>query len=159
MFATTRMRYAGWSYVAAVALSGIRVPAAAVFIPVSVYALSPSCTVPENATNGTDVSIIIWGTYLTEEGQELETDNLNLLLKVRFIPPKKPKEEKSIPQIILDFIMENTWVMIIIAVGVGFGVVYVIWASRKKRQEDALLDQYKAYVDSQGEQREAGGPY
>ncbi len=116
-------------------------------------------TVPENATNGTDINIIIWGTYRTEEGLPLETDNLNLLLKVRFIPPKKPKEDKSIPQMILDFILENTWVMVVIAVGVGFGVVYYIWAGRKKRQEDALLDQYKAYVDSQGEQREAGGPY
>ena len=122
---------------------------------VSLYLL---VTVPENATNGTDVSVVIWGTYLTEEGIEQETDNLNLLLQVRFVPPKKPKEDRSVLQIILDLITENTWVMVLIAVAVVFGVLYFIWSSRKRRVEDALLDQYKAYVDSQGEQREAEGP-
>ena len=116
-------------------------------------------TVPENATNGTDVSIVIWGRYLTEEGLVLETDNLNLLLQVRFIPPKRPKEERSIPQQVLDFIKENTWVVVLIAVAVAFGVIYYYLDARKKRAEDELLEQYKAYVDSQGEQRETDGTY
>jgi hypothetical protein len=116
-------------------------------------------TVPENATNGTDLTITIWGVFLTEEGQELETEYLNLILKVRFIPPKKPKEEKSILQQIFDFFQDNMWLLYLIIVAVAFGVIYLLWNARKKRQEDALLDQYKAYIESQGEQRETGETY
>ncbi len=116
-------------------------------------------TVPENATNGTNINVILKGVYLTEEGVELETDDLNLLLQVRFIPPKKPKEDRSIPQIILDFMRDNIWVVVLVALAIAFGVVYYLYDTKKKKDDEALLDQYKAYVDSQGEQREAGGPY
>jgi hypothetical protein len=116
-------------------------------------------TVPENATNGTDVSITIWGLFETEEGLELETDTLNLLLKVRYIPKKEPEAERNVFQIILDFFQDNMWLVYLIIVAVAFGVIYILWNTRKKRQEDALMDQYKAYVDSQGEQRETGETY
>lgn len=116
-------------------------------------------TVPENATNGTDISFPIWGEFYTEEGQKLETDQLNLLLRVRFIPPKKATVERSIPQQMLDFLKDNMWLVYLIIVVVVFGLLYFLWAARKKKQEDALLDQYKAYVESQGEQREMGDAY
>jgi hypothetical protein len=116
-------------------------------------------TVPENATNGTNINVIIKGVYDTEEGAELETDELNLLLQVRYVPPKKPKEDKTIPQMILDFVKGYPWVIALVAVAAVFAVLYYLWAAKKKREEDALLDQYKAYVESQGEQRETGEVY
>jgi archaellum component FlaF (FlaF/FlaG flagellin family) len=116
-------------------------------------------TVPENATNSTNQNVIIWGTYLTEEDVMQSTEDLNLLLQVRFIPPKKPKVKTNIGQQILDWIKENPMYIGLIAVAAVVGAVaYLLWA-RKKKADQMLIDQYKSYVDSQGQQRETGGPY
>lgn len=116
-------------------------------------------TVPENATNGTDVMVIIRGKYPTEEGTNLTTDDLNLLLQVRYIPTKPPKVDKSIPAQILDWIKENTIVFILIIAAGAIAIVgYFIWL-RKKKADDELIDQYQMYVDSQGQQREIGRTY
>ncbi|UCC92965.1 MAG: hypothetical protein JSW25_09945 [Thermoplasmata archaeon] len=114
-------------------------------------------TVPENATNGTDVSIQVWGMYETEEGVEQETDQLNLLLQVRFIPPKKPKEDKNALQLALDWFMDNPMYVAAIVAAAAVGVIVYMYYGRRKKQDQMLVDQYKAYVDSQGQQRDTGG--
>jgi hypothetical protein len=103
--------------------------------------------------------VTVWGEYLTEEEETLTTDNLNLLLQVRFIPPKKPKVDKGVVQLALDWIKDNT--LIVVMIGLAAGAAVIIWflVTRKRRQEDALLDQYKSYIESQGQQREMGGVY
>ncbi|UCC92363.1 MAG: hypothetical protein JSW25_06725 [Thermoplasmata archaeon] len=116
-------------------------------------------TIPENATNGTDVMVTVWGKYETEEGTDLVTDNLNLLVQVRYIPAKPPKVDKSIPDQIFDWIKENTLVFsLIIAAGVIGIVGYIIWL-RKKKADDDLIHQYQMYADAQSQQREMGGNY
>jgi len=116
-------------------------------------------TVPENATNGTDVMVTVWGKYQTEEETDLVTDNLNLLLQVRFIPPKKPKEDKGVMQMALDWIKDNTFIVAMIAVVAVIVVVIWLIGAKRRKQEDQLLDSYKSYIDSQGQQREMGGGY
>jgi hypothetical protein len=116
-------------------------------------------TVPENATNGTEVMVIVWGEYQTEEGTDLTTDNLNLLIQVRFIPTRPPVVDKSIPAQILDWIKENTMVVTLIIIAGVIAVVGYIIYSRKKKADDELIDQYQIYVDSQGQQREMDGTF
>ena len=116
-------------------------------------------TVPENATNGTDEMVIIWGEYSTEEDVNLTTDDLNLLLKVRYIEAKAPKVEKSIPQQILDWIKENTLlVMVIVTLG-ALGVLAYFIMDKRRKADEALIYQYESYVDSQSQQREMGGGF
>jgi hypothetical protein len=116
-------------------------------------------TVPENASNGTDISVRIWGTYETEENQELETDTLNLLLKVRFIPPKEKVEKLSVLEEAWEWMKSNPMYIGLIIAAAGIGVVVYIFSTRKKKQDQFLVDQYKAYVDSQGQQRDTGDTY
>jgi hypothetical protein len=114
-------------------------------------------TVPENATNGTDVMVTVWGEYTTEEGVDLVTDNLNLLVQVRFIPPKKPKPDRGVIGMVLDFIDEYRTLVILLVVVAIVAVLAWFYTSKKRKQEDHLLDEYKAYLESQGEQRDLGG--
>ncbi len=116
-------------------------------------------TVPENATNGTEQMVRIWGEYTTEEDVNLTTDDLNLLLLVQYIEAKPPKEEKSIPQQILDWIKNNTiLVVVIIALG-ALGVVAFFIMDKRRKADEALIYQYESYVDSQSQQREMGGGF
>lgn len=114
-------------------------------------------TVPGDAKNGTDVSIILYGKYLTEEGEELESNNLNLLLQVRFIPPKPQEEDRTIFTIMRDFVQDYylylvvVIVILIVALGIWF------YMGRRTKRDDKVLVEYQAYLDSQGEQREMGG--
>jgi hypothetical protein len=114
-------------------------------------------TVPEDAKNGTDVSIILYGSYLTEEGEELESNELNLLLQIRFIPPKPQEEEQTIFTIMRDFVKDYylylvvVIVILIVALGIWF------FMGRRTKKDDKVLVEYQAYLDSQGEQREMGG--
>ena len=127
---------------------GIRVPAN------SSVSLLLTVTVPDNATNGTNVLITVSGKFQTKkEGKDIATNNLNLVVQVRFIPPKPPQKETSILGFIKDHI---TWV------GTGLGaviVILVLWyiMDRKtKRQEADDLVTFAAYVEAQKRSREAG---
>ncbi len=116
-------------------------------------------TVPRNATNGTDISITVWGEYTTEEGTDLTTDNLNLLLKVRFIKPKQKEEPEGVFEVFLG-ILRDYWYVIaaVVVLGAIGGLVYFT-KQRKKRMEQDLIFQYQAYVESQGQQREMDGSF
>jgi hypothetical protein len=116
-------------------------------------------TVPENATNGTDVMVVIWGEYETEEGTDLTTDNLNLLLQIRFIKNKPPEPDKSIPTQILDWIKENSFLVMVLIAGGAVAVVGYFFYMKKKKADDELINQYKMYAESQSQQREMDGPY
>jgi hypothetical protein len=110
-------------------------------------------TVPDEALNGTDVMVVIWGEYETEEGVEERTDDLNLLLQIRFIPPKPPVKEESIFDMIVGFISDWWWLITIICVvGIVAGLVWYFRDYQKKR----AMDEYLAYLEAQGQQREAG---
>ena len=114
-------------------------------------------TVPRNATNGTDISITLWGEYTTEEGVDLTTDNLNLLLKVRFIKPKQKEEPQGVFDVLVD-ILSDYWYVIVVLVVLGvIGGLYYLSQQRKKKMEQDLIFQYQAYVDSQGQQRDMDG--
>jgi len=114
-------------------------------------------TVPRNATNGTDISITLWGEYTTEEGVDLTTDNLNLLLKVRFIKPKQKEEPQGVFDVLVD-ILSDYWYVIVVLVVLGvIGSLYYLSQQRKKKMEQDLIFQYQAYVESQGQQREMDG--
>ncbi len=121
---------------------------------VSLYLL---VTVPEDATNGTDVMIAVEGEYTTDEDNNLTTDNLNLLLQVRYIEPKPPKEERTIPQQILDWIKNNTILVVVIVALGALGVVAYVIMDKRRKADEALIYQYESYVDSQSQQREMGG--
>lgn len=110
-------------------------------------------TVPDDALNGTDVMVVVWGEYMTEEGIEERTDDLNLLLQIRFIPPKPPVKEESIFDMIVGFISDWWWaITIICVVGIVAGLVWYFKDYQKKR----AMDEYLAYLETQGQQREAG---
>ncbi|MCK5252906.1 MAG: hypothetical protein KAQ96_08145, partial [Thermoplasmata archaeon] len=97
--------------------------------------------------------------YTTEEDVNLTTDDLNLLLLVQYIEAKPPKEEKSIPQQILDWIKNNTiLVVVIIALG-ALGVMAYFIMDKRRKADEALIYQYESYVDSQSQQREMGGGF
>jgi hypothetical protein len=123
---------------------------------VSLYLL---VTVPEDATNGTDVMIAVEGEYTTDEDNNLTTDNLNLLLQVRYIEPKPPKEERTIPQQILDWIKNNTILVVVIVALGALGVVAYVIMDKRRKADEALIYQYESYVDSQSQQREMGGGF
>jgi len=114
-------------------------------------------TVPRNATNGTDISISIWGEYTTEEGVDLTTDNLNLLLKVRFIKPKQKEEPKGVFEVLVDILSDYWYVIVLVAVLGVLGGLFHFNNQRKKKMEEDLIFQYQAYVESQGQQREMDG--
>ena len=114
-------------------------------------------TVPEDAKNGTDVSIILKGRFLTEEETELETNDLNLLLQIRFIPPKPQKEDQTIFTVMRDFVQDYYLYLVIVVVILVVALVVWFWMGRRTKKDDKVLLEYQAYLESQGQQREMGG--
>ena len=113
--------------------------------------------VPDDAKNGTDVMIKLTGTYLTEEEEELTTDNLNLILKVRFIQQKPPEEEQTMFTILRDFVKDYyLYLVIVIIIAIVAALLYM-FLGRGIKSDDAALHEYQAYLDSQGQKREMGG--
>ena len=114
-------------------------------------------TVPGDAKNGTDVMIKLSGNYFTEENEEQFTDDLNLILKVRFIPQRPPEEEQTIFTIMIDFFQEYyVYLVAVIIIAIIAAVLYM-YMGRGIKRDDAALHEYQAYLDSQGEKREMGG--
>jgi hypothetical protein len=114
-------------------------------------------TVPEEAKNGTDVSIILRGRFLTEEGEELETNELNLLLQVRFIPAKPPEEERTIFTILRDFIKDYYMYLVVIVVILIAALGIWFYLNHRTSKDDKALMEYQAYLEAQGQQRDMGG--
>ena len=110
-------------------------------------------TPPDNATNGTDVPITVRGMYQTKEGTDIATNNLNLILQVRFIPPKPPVKETTI----FTFLRDNiAWIGSVVGVLLVVLVVLVIMDRRKKRTEADDLVAFAAYAEAQKRSREVG---
>jgi hypothetical protein len=110
-------------------------------------------TPPDNATNGTDVGVMVGGTFQTEEGTNITTNNLNLVVQVRFIPPKPPVKETTIIGFIIDHAL---YIGAVIAVLLLF-LIALYWTSqRRKRTEADDLVAFAAYVEAQKRSREAG---
>ena len=127
--------------------SGIHVPAN------SSVNLFLTVNVPDNATNGTDASLTVGGIFQTREGTNISTNNLPLVVQVRFIPPKPPVKETTI----FTFLVDNIpWIGSVIAVLLVVLVALYINDRRKKRTEADDLVAFAAYVEAQKRSREAG---
>jgi hypothetical protein len=114
-------------------------------------------TVPDDAKNGTDVMIKLSGIYLTEEGEEQTTGDLNLILQVRFIPKRPPEEDRNAFTIMRDFVKDYYMYLVIVIIIAIVGVVVYFVMGRGIKKDDAALHEYQAYLDSQGQKREMGG--
>jgi hypothetical protein len=113
--------------------------------------------VPENATNGTDVMVTVWGYFPTEEGGIINTDNLNLLVQVRFIKQKPPEVERNALQKAWDLMLDYWYIVFpVIALAIAAGGYYY-YREWKRKKDLELIVQYQSYVDTQGQQRESGG--
>ena len=85
------------------------------------------------------------------------SDNLNLILKVRFIPQKPPEEEQTMFTILRDFVKDYyLYLVIVIIIAIVAALLYM-FLGRGIKSDDAALHEYQAYLDSQGEKREMGG--
>jgi hypothetical protein len=113
-------------------------------------------TVPGDAKNGSNVAIRLSGIYLTEEDEEQTTDDMNLILQVRFIPQKPIEEEQTIFTIMRDFIQDYYWYLLIVITIAIIAVVIYFVLGRGIKKDDAALHEYQAYLDSQGQKREMG---
>jgi len=114
-------------------------------------------TVPGDAKNGTDVMLKLFGAYFTEEDEELFTDDLNLILQVRFIQQRDPEEEQTLVTILRDFFKEYYMYLVVVIVIAIVGAVIYVFMGRGIKKDDAALHEYQAYLDSQGQKREMGG--
>jgi len=126
---------------------GIHVPAN------SSVTLFLTVNVPDNATNGTDVPIMVSGKYQTRDRTNIATNNLNLIVQVRFIPPKPPVKQTTIFTFIADHAVWLGGGLVAIA------IILVIWyvvGRKSKRQEADDLVAFAAYVEAQKRSREAG---
>lgn len=113
-------------------------------------------SVPDDAANGTDVMIILTGHYMTQEGDELATNELNLLLQVRFVPPKPPEEERTIFTILRDFVQDYYLYLIVVVVIAIVALLVWLFLGQRNKREDELLHEYQSYLESQGQKREMG---
>jgi len=113
-------------------------------------------TVPGDAKNGTDVMIRVSGTYLTEEEEEQSTDDLNLILQVRFIPQRPPEEEENMFTILRDIFQDYYLYFVVVIIIAIVAVVLYYFLGRGIKKDDAALHEYQAYLDSQGQKREMG---
>jgi hypothetical protein len=126
---------------------GIHVPAnssVVVFLTVSV---------PDNATNGTDVPITVSGRFQTKEGTNIATNNLNLMVQVRFISPKPPVKETTFFGFVKD---HAAWIAVGMIAVIVIIALYLFSQRKTKRQEADDLVAFAAYVDAQKRSREAG---
>jgi hypothetical protein len=114
-------------------------------------------TTPDNATNGTNQQFYLTARWVDDSGQDGSSDNLNLIVQVRFIPPRPPEEKKGILSQLLDIIKENSLIFYILIGAVAAIIVYFVVKDimRKKKDQDIL--EYQAYLESQRQQRETGG--
>ena len=115
-------------------------------------------SIPGNASNTTDVPIAIFGSYETEEGEARTSDDLNLMVKVRYIPVKPLEEDLNALQWFWRKIIEPYWWLIVagIVVAVVASVLYYFVLTRQKREDEDIVA-YQAYLDSMRQQRDMGG--
>jgi hypothetical protein len=114
-------------------------------------------TIPGNATNTTDMPFAIFGTFETEEGEERRTDDLNLMVKVRFIPPRPPEEDLNVLERMWNALEPYKWYLAGgIAIAVVVTVVYYFVLLRQKKADEDIIA-YQAYLDSMRQQRDMGG--
>lgn len=126
---------------------GIHVPAN------SSVALILTVNVPDNATNGTDVPIMVSGRFQTKEGTTIATNNLNLGVQVRFIAPKPPQKDTTFLGIPIKYLM---YMGVVFAVLIVFLVALYLVGQRRKRRESDDLVAFAAYVEAQKRSRESG---
>jgi hypothetical protein len=106
--------------------------------------------IPDNATNGTDIGFRVWGVYEASDGSELETNELNLQVQVRFIPPKPPQKSRGLFDVIKEY---STYLYVLIVVVVLLGALYVLFERRKRQEEEEDLLAFQAYVEAAKAQR------
>jgi hypothetical protein len=109
-------------------------------------------SVPDNATNGTEVPIMVSGKFQTKEGTNIATNNLPLIVQVRFIPPKKPEKVTGFFGIPMAYITYIAVVLIVLAI---FLVALFLTGQRKKRRESDDLVAFAAYVEAQKRSRDS----
>ncbi len=107
-------------------------------------------TIPDNATNGTNVGFKVWGLYETTDGSELKTNELNLQVQVRFIPPKPPQKTRGFFDIIKEY---STYLFIMIAAVFLIVVAWFFYERHKRREEEEDLLAFQAYVEAAKAQR------
>jgi hypothetical protein len=113
-------------------------------------------SVPDNATNGTNVPFHVWANFEDDEGTRYKSDDLNLLLQIRFIPPRPPEREENILTKIWDFIKEYyIYISIIIVLAIVGWVGFYFYENRQKKLDKEIIE-YQAYLEAQRQQREIG---
>ncbi len=114
-------------------------------------------SVPGEAENGTNVQFRVRANFEDDEGNPYQSEDLNLLLQVRFIPPKPPEKERTILTQIVDFIKEYyIYISVVIVLIIIGSVTYYFYEARQRKLDKEIIE-YQAYLESQREQREIGG--
>jgi hypothetical protein len=124
----------------------------------STVAILVLISIPGNASNTTDLPFTLFGSFETEEGEVRYIDDLNLMVKVRFIPVRPPEENLNALQWFWKrIIVPYQWYIVaaIVAV-VAVSVLYYFGLNRQKREDEDIIA-YQAYLDSMRQQREMGG--
>ena len=115
-------------------------------------------SIPGNASNTTDLPFSLGGNFETEEGEVQTIDNLNLIVKVRFIPVREPEEKLNAFQWVWKkVIVPYRWYIVTaIIAAVAVAMFYYFVLSRQKREDEDIVA-YQAYLDSMRQQRDMGG--
>ena len=121
--------------------------------PNSTLLIAFEVRIPDNATNGTNVPVTIWGVYQTREGNDLTTNDILLTVQVRFTTPKPPVEKETF----LDILMKYApYIGALVAIGAVATAIWVYRDRKRKREEQDDLVAYQAYVAAHKQEREAG---
>jgi len=97
--------------------------------------------------------VTVGGIFQTKEGTNVTTNNLNLLVQVRFIPPKPPVKETTILSYFLDHAIWFVGLGIVIVVIIA---LYLLTQRKTKRQEADDLVAFATYVEAQKKARGEG---
>jgi hypothetical protein len=110
--------------------------------------------IPDDTPNGTRESVSIFGHFYTDEGVEIDTNTLNLIVLVSFIPPKAPEVRVGLFQGAWDWMVENWYISIAIIAVIVIAAVYSIIKYIQRRQEQQAMMDIQDYIRAQKEQRE-----
>ncbi len=121
--------------------------------PNTTLVLAFEVRIPDNATNGTNLQVTIWGIYQANDGSDLETNAVNLIIQVRFTTPKPPVERDDIVDILKK---AAPYIGVLVAIGVIVGAVLFFRSRKRRREEQDDLVAYQAYVAAHKQEREAG---
>jgi hypothetical protein len=114
-------------------------------------------SIPGNASNTTDLPFTLFGSFETEEGELRYIDDLNLMVKVRYIPVKDPEERlNGLEWFWKNILVPYRWFIVAgIVVAVAASVLYYFVLTRQKREDEDIIA-YQAYLDSMRQQRDMG---